>query len=114
MSESHYGTLHKPITIKEAMKIPEAEAAVEKDWDKLWNLPAWYFKEMRNEDKSGSSSTSENGGGISVRFVDLCHLMLAELAKHLADVQGRSCVPGRRRRRRGGCFKNDNGHRAVL
>ena len=43
VSEIHYGLERKPITIKEAIKIQEIKAAVDKSWDKLKNLPAWDF-----------------------------------------------------------------------
>ena len=33
----HCGLVHKPIPMSEAMKIPEAKAAVNKEWDKLKN-----------------------------------------------------------------------------
>ena len=37
----HYDLIHKSIPILEVMKIPEAKAAVNKEGDKLKNLPAW-------------------------------------------------------------------------
>ena len=38
LSEFHDGLVHKPISIKKVMKISEAEAAADKEWDQLANL----------------------------------------------------------------------------
>ena len=37
---NHYNLVHKFIPIPQAMKIPDAEAAVDKDWKKLETIPA--------------------------------------------------------------------------
>ena len=36
----HYGLVHKPVSLHEAMKIPEAKAAVDKEWEikKPWDV----------------------------------------------------------------------------
>ena len=31
----HYGLVHKPVPVQEALKIPKTEAAVDKEWDKI-------------------------------------------------------------------------------
>ena len=46
VSEFHYGFEHKPVSIKEAMKLPEATATGDKEWCKLKNLPVWDFKKV--------------------------------------------------------------------
>ena len=38
---------HEPIAAKDAMKIPDAKAAVDKGWDKLKNPLAWVFKKVK-------------------------------------------------------------------
>ena len=40
-SLQHYNLVHKFIPMAEAMKIPAAKAAVEKEWEKLEKTPAW-------------------------------------------------------------------------
>ena len=40
-SLSHYNLVHKFIPMPQAMKIPDAKAAVEKEWEKLEKIPAW-------------------------------------------------------------------------
>ena len=39
--------VHKPVSIQEAMKIPEAKAAVDKEWMKVKTIPAWDVKKVR-------------------------------------------------------------------
>ena len=40
-SLSHHNLVHKPVPILQAMKIPDAKAAVDKEWDKFEKLQAW-------------------------------------------------------------------------
>ena len=40
-SLQHYNCVHKFIPMPQAMKIPAAEAAVDKEWEKLEKIPAW-------------------------------------------------------------------------
>ena len=43
----HYVLVHPPISIPKMMKIPAAKAAVEKEWNKLKNLPSWSESKVR-------------------------------------------------------------------
>ena len=38
---SHYNLVHKYIPMPQAMKIPHAKAAVDKEWKELETIPAW-------------------------------------------------------------------------
>ena len=40
-SLQHYNLVHKFIPMPQAMKIPAAKAAVDKEWEKLEKIPAW-------------------------------------------------------------------------
>ena len=42
-SVSHYNLVHKFIPMPLAMKIPDAKAAVDKEWKKLETIRAWDF-----------------------------------------------------------------------
>ena len=35
MGSFHNGPVHKPVSFQEALKIPEAKAAVDKEWDTI-------------------------------------------------------------------------------
>ena len=39
-SMTHYNLVHKVIPVPQAMKIPDAKAAVDKEWKKLETIPA--------------------------------------------------------------------------
>ena len=45
--EFHCGLVHKPIAIQDAMKNPDAKAAVDKTWGNLQNPPAWGLKKSK-------------------------------------------------------------------
>ena len=42
-SMSHHNVVRKFIPMPQAMKVPEAKAAVDKEWKKLETIPAWQF-----------------------------------------------------------------------
>ena len=50
-SLQHYNLVHKFIPMPQAMKIPAAKEAVDKEWEKLEKIPVWYITKVRN--KSG-------------------------------------------------------------
>ena len=43
-SLQHYNLVHKLIPMPQAMKIPAAKAAVDKEWEKLAKISAWNLK----------------------------------------------------------------------
>ena len=44
----------------QAMKIPDAEAAVDKEWEKLEEFPAWHLNKVKTK-KRGSSGSTKKG-----------------------------------------------------
>ena len=48
-SSSHYNPVHTFNPMPQAMKIPDAKAAVEKDWGKLEKISAWQLAKVRNK-----------------------------------------------------------------
>ena len=46
---NHYNLVHKFIPMPQAMKLPDAKAAVDKEWKKLETIPAWKLERVRNE-----------------------------------------------------------------
>ena len=46
-SLSHYNFVRKPIPMPQAMKIPEAKAAVDKESETLKRIPAWQLTKVR-------------------------------------------------------------------
>ena len=48
-SLQHYNLVHKFIPMPQAMKIPAAKAAVDKEWEKLEKIPAWDIIKIRGD-----------------------------------------------------------------
>ena len=46
---SHYNLVHKFILLPQAMKIPDVEAAVDKEWKKLETIPAWHSDKVKSK-----------------------------------------------------------------
>ena len=55
-SISHYNLVHTFIQMSEAMKIPDAKAAVDKEWEKLEKLPAWHLNKVKSKEGGYSGS----------------------------------------------------------
>ena len=91
----------------QAVKIPDAKAAVEKEWEKLNKIPAWQLTKVRNQSEviAGARNT-----GHTVHFasqMDLCHLKNSELEPQFQKYKGRIVF-------RGDIVKNDSGSYAVF
>ena len=48
-SLQHYNLVHKFVPMHQALKIPAAKAAVDKEWEKLKKIPAWDRTKVRNK-----------------------------------------------------------------
>ena len=48
-SLQHYNLVHKFIPMPQAMKIPAAKAAVDKDWEKLEKISAWNLTKVKSK-----------------------------------------------------------------
>ena len=73
----------KFVLVPQAVKIPAAKAAVDKDWEKLENISAWNLTKVKSKKSVIDEARTK---GASVHFaslMDMCHLKNAELeAKH--------------------------------
>ena len=48
-SQQHYNMVHTFIPMPQALKIPAAKAAVDKEWEKLAKIPVWDITKVRNK-----------------------------------------------------------------
>ena len=82
-SLNHYNLVHKIIPMPQAMKIPAAKAAVDKEWEKMEKIPAWDLTKVKSKSEVIDEARTK---GAKVHFASLmgiCHLKNAELeAKH--------------------------------
>ena len=81
-SMTHYNLAHKFIPMPQAMTIPDAKAAVDKEWKKLETIPAWDLGKSR------------------ATLMDICHLKKCGVGTKIAEVQRQSRAPGGHCRRR--------------
>ena len=99
--------MHKPVPIDKAMKIPAARAAIDKEWDKLDNKPAWLFETVRSK-RQVVEDAIRNKSQIHLGSVMvLCHLKNAQLGEEFWSYKGRIVF-------RGDCVKDENGNFAVF
>ena len=92
-SLQHYNLLHKFIPMPQAMKIPAAKAAVDKEWEKLEKIEAWNLTEVKSQKQVIDEART---AGATVHFaslMDICHLKNAELEAKTPEIQRSSCAP---------------------
>ena len=78
-SLQHYNLVHKFIPMPQAMKIPAAKAAVDKEWEKLEKISAWNLTKVKSKKEVIDEART---AGATVHFaslMDTCHLKNAEL-----------------------------------
>ena len=68
-----YNLVHKFIPMPQALKIPAAKAAVDKEWEKLEKIPAWNLTKVRSKNEVIDEARTK---GVKVHFaslMDICH-----------------------------------------
>ena len=103
----HYNLVHTFIPFPQAMKIPEAKAAVDKEWEKLEKISAWNLTKVRSK-KEVIDEARTNGAKVHfASLMDICHLKNAELEAKHQKYKGRIVL-------RGDIVKDDSGSYAVF
>ena len=107
-SLQHYNLVHKFVPMPQAMKIPAAKAAVDKEWEKLEKISAWNLTKVRSKKEVIDEARAS---GITVHFaslMDICHQKKnAELEAKHQKYKGRVVL-------RGDIVKDDSGAYAVF
>ena len=91
----------------QAMKIPAAKAAVDKEWEKLENIPAWDITKVRNKSEVIDDARTKGRNVHFASLMDICHLKNAELETRHQKYKGRVVL-------RGDIVKDDSGSCAVF
>ena len=73
-SLNHYNLVHKFIPMPQSMKIPEAKAAVDKDWEKLEEILAWQLTKVRIKKEVIDEARKEGKTVHFASLMDICHL----------------------------------------
>ena len=92
-SLQHCNLVHKFIPMPQAMKIPAAKAAADKEWEKLEKISAWNLTKVKSKKQVIDDARMS---GATVHFASLlhiCHLKNAELEAKHQKIQRSSCTP---------------------
>ena len=106
-SLQHYNLVHKFIPMPQAVKIPAAKAAVDKEWEKLAKISAWNLTKVKSKKKVIDEARMSSATVHLASLMDICHLNKAELEAKHQKYKGRVVL-------RGDIVKDDSGSYAVF
>ena len=106
-SLQHYNLVHKFIPMPQAMKIPAAKAAVDKEWEKLEKISAWNLTKVRSKKQVIDEARTAGAAVHFASLTDICHLKNAELEAKHQKYKGQVVL-------RGDFVKDDSGCSAVF
>ena len=106
-SLQHYNLVHKFIPMFQAIKIPAAKAAVDKEWEKLEKIPAWDLTKVRSKKEVIDEARTKGAKVHFASLMDICHLKNADLETKHQKYKGRVVL-------RGDIVKDDSGSYAVF
>ena len=106
-SLQHYKLVHKFIPMPQAMKIPSAKAAVDKELEKLEKISAWNLTKLRSKKQVIDEARTKDAKVHFASLMDICHLKNAELEAKHQKYKGRVVL-------RGDIVKDDSGTYAVF
>ena len=92
-SSQHYNLVHKFIPMLQAMKIPAAKAAVDKEWEKLEKISARNLTKVRSKKQMIDEARTSDATVHYASFMDICHLKNAELEAKHQKYKGRIVLP---------------------
>ena len=106
-SLQHYNLVHKFIPRPQAVKIPAAKAAVDKEWENMEKFSAWNLTKVSSK-KEVIDEARTNGAKVHfASLMDVCHLKNAELETKHQKYKGRIVL-------RRDIVKDDSGSCAVF
>ena len=73
-SLQHYNLVHKFIPVLQAMKIPAAKAAVDKECEKLEKILAWNLTKVRRKKEVIDEARTKDAKVHFASLMDICHL----------------------------------------
>ena len=106
-SLQHYNLVHKFIPMLQAMKIPAAKAAVDKEWEKLEKISAWNLTKVKSKKQVIDEARTSGATVHFASLMDTCHLKNAELEAKHQKYKGRVVL-------RGDIVKDNSGAYAVF
>ena len=106
-SLQHYNLVHKFIPMPQAMKIPAAKAAVDKEWEKLEKISAWNLTKVKSKKEVIDEARASGATVHFASLMDICHLKNGELEAKHQKYKGQVVF-------RGGIVKENSGSYAVF
>ena len=106
-SLQHYNLIHKFIHMPQALQVPAAKAAVDKEWEKLEKISAWNLTKVRSKKEVINEARTSGATFHFASLMDICHLKIAELEAKHQKYKGRVVL-------RGDIVKDDSGSYAVF
>ena len=103
----HYNLVHKFIPMPQAMKIPAAKAAVDKERGKLEKISAWNLTKVKSKKQVIDEARTSDSTVHFASLMDICHLKNAVLEAKHQKYKGRVVL-------RGDIVKDDSGSYAVF
>ena len=89
------------------MKIPDAKAAVDKEWKKLEIIPAWLLEKVKSNKEVILEAQRDKKNVHFATLMDICHLQNAEFEPDFQKHKGRVVL-------RGDFVKDDSGANTVF
>ena len=86
-SLQHNNLVHKFIPMPQAMKIPAAKAAVDKEWEKLEKISAWNRTKVRSKKEVIDEARTMSAKVHFASLMDICHLKNAELEENTKNTK---------------------------
>ena len=88
-SPQHHNLVLKFIPMPQAMKIPAAKAAVDKEWEKLEKISAWNLTKVRSKKEVIDEARTSGATVHFASLMDICHLKNSELEPTFQKYKGR-------------------------
>ena len=88
-SMTHYNLVHKFIPMPQAMKNPDAKAALDKEWKKFETIPALVLEKVKRKKVLILEAQRDKKKSHFATLMDICHLKNADLEPKLQKCQGR-------------------------
>ena len=104
VSEDYYALVHTPVPMNKAMNIPDAKAAVDKEWKKLIDKTAWDYATVRAKAEVIAECKKKNKKAHFGSLMDLCHEKHSELKLLIKLFKGRVVFRGDQTRDEEGFF----------
>ena len=93
-SVSHYNLVHKPVPILQAITIPDAKAAVDREWEKLEKFPAGQVTQVQSKKEVIGKAQKEGRTVHLATLMDFCHLKNSDLQPKFQKYKRRVVLRG--------------------